>query len=47
MAQTEEILDAAVTGIPRVAKVIAEIPTEHRERALEAADGVTSKQCGT
>jgi len=38
MAQTEEILDAAVTGIPRVAKVIAEIPTEHRERALEAAE---------
>ena len=38
MAQTEEILDAAVTGIPRVAKAIAEIPTEHRERALEAAE---------
>ena len=30
--------NAAVTGIPRVAKVIAEIPTEHRERALEAAE---------
>jgi hypothetical protein len=36
--QTEMILADAITGIPRVAKKIAEIPTEFRESALEAAE---------
>ncbi len=37
-AQTERILAAAITGIPRVAKRIAKTPTEFREQALEAAE---------
>ncbi len=36
--QTERILADAITGIPRVAKRIAEIPTEFRESALQAAE---------
>ena len=36
--QTERILADAITGIPRVAKRIAEIPTEFRECALEAVE---------
>ena len=35
--ETERILEAAVAGIPRVAKIIAEIPTALHERAFEAA----------
>jgi hypothetical protein len=35
-SETETILRAAVAGIPRVAKTIAEIPTELREPALDA-----------
>ena len=35
--ETGRILEAAVAGIPRVAKMIAEIPTESRERAFKAA----------
>ncbi|MGA2982137.1 MAG: hypothetical protein ABSD76_21280 [Terriglobales bacterium] len=31
-------LEAAVAGIPRVAQAIAELPTEHRAKALEAAE---------
>jgi hypothetical protein len=33
-----EILEAAVAGIPRLAKTIAEIPTALRERAFEAVE---------
>ena len=36
--ETERILEAAVAGIPRVAKTIADIPTGLRERAFEAAE---------
>ncbi len=36
--EVEEILEAAVAGIPRVAQAIAKIPTEHRVKALEAAE---------
>ena len=36
--ETERILEAAVAGIPRLAKTIAEIPTALRERAFEAAE---------
>jgi hypothetical protein len=35
-SESETILQAAVAGIPRVAKAIAEIPTGLREPALEA-----------
>jgi hypothetical protein len=35
-SETETVLRAAVAGIPRVAKTIAEIPTELREPALDA-----------
>jgi hypothetical protein len=40
MAQTEEILDAAVTGIPRVAKVIRDVPlfVEHCEAVATEID---------
>jgi hypothetical protein len=34
--ETEGILEAAVAGIPRVARTIAEIPIAFREQALEA-----------
>ena len=37
-SESERTLDAAVGGIPRVAKAIAEIPTALRQRALEAAE---------
>jgi hypothetical protein len=37
-AQTDDVLDAAVTGIPRVAESIARISSEHRERAFKAAE---------
>jgi hypothetical protein len=37
-SEAEEILEAAVAGIPRVAQAIAETPAEHRSKALEAAE---------
>lgn len=37
-SEAEEILGAAVAGIPRVAQAIAETPAEHRAKALEAAE---------
>jgi len=37
-SESVRTLDAAVGGIPRVAKAIAEIPTALRQRALEAAE---------
>jgi hypothetical protein len=38
--ETEKILKAAVAGMPRVAKIIADIPTESREPALKAAERI-------
>ena len=35
---TEEILEIAVAGVPRVARVIAAIPAEHWAEALAAAE---------
>ena len=37
-SEESEILEAAVAGIPRVAKVVASIPEEDREKALGAAE---------
>jgi len=37
-SSSEEVLEAAVAGISRVALAIAEISTEHRAKALEAAE---------
>jgi len=37
-SESVRTLDAAVGGIPRVAKAIAEIPNALRQRALEAAE---------
>ncbi len=37
ISEEEEILEAAVSGIPRVAEVVASIPEEERRRALHAA----------
>jgi len=37
-SSSEEVLEAAVAGIPRVAQAIAEIPSEHRDKALDAAE---------
>jgi hypothetical protein len=37
ISEEEEILEAAVAGIPRVAEVVASIPEEDRGRALNAA----------
>ena len=34
-SEPEKILEAAVAGIPRIAKVIADYPIELREGALE------------
>jgi uncharacterized protein YecA (UPF0149 family) len=36
--ESEKILEGAVSGTSRVAKTIAEVPTEFREQALEAAE---------
>ena len=37
-SEPEKILEAAVAGIPRIAKVIADYPIELREGALELAE---------
>jgi hypothetical protein len=34
----DEILSAAIAGVPKVAELIAAVPTEDRSRALEAAE---------
>jgi hypothetical protein len=34
----DETLSAAIAGLPKVAEVIAAVPTEDRARALEAAE---------
>jgi hypothetical protein len=36
--QTDDVLEAVVTGIPRVAESIARISTDHRERAFQAVE---------
>ena len=38
MASNEEILQGAITGIPRVAERIMHLPDEQRQRALEAVE---------
>ena len=37
-SEAEKILEVAVVGIPRIAKVIADFPIEFREGALEVAE---------
>jgi dihydrodipicolinate synthase/N-acetylneuraminate lyase len=37
-SEREEILEATIAGMPRVAQVIAAIPAKHRGNALEAAE---------
>jgi hypothetical protein len=37
-SEREKILEVAVSGIPRIAKVIADFPIEFREGALEVAE---------
>ena len=39
ISEAEEILAAAVAGIPRVAEAVASIPEEDRARALDAVEG--------
>jgi hypothetical protein len=34
----DEMLSAAIAGVPRIAEFIATVPTEERVRALEAAE---------
>ena len=34
----DDILSAAIAGVPRVAELIATVPAEERTRALEAAE---------
>jgi hypothetical protein len=36
--EPEDILEAAVAGVRKVAAAIAAVPEEHRERAFEAAE---------
>jgi len=36
--EKEEILEATIAGMPRVAEAIAAVPIEHRARALDAAE---------
>ena len=38
ISEEEEVLEAAVAGIPRVAEVVASIPDEDRARALDAVE---------
>ena len=35
----DEVLSAAIAGVPKVAEFIAAVPTEDRSRALDAAEG--------
>jgi hypothetical protein len=37
ISEKEEILETAVTALPRVAQIIAAIPAEQRAKALDAA----------
>jgi hypothetical protein len=37
-SEAEKILLLAIDGIPRIARVIAKIPTEHHKRAFDAAE---------
>lgn len=37
-SKLDEILSAAIAGLPRVAKLIAAVPVEDRGRALDAAE---------
>jgi hypothetical protein len=34
----DEILSAAIAGVPKVAEFIARVPTDYRSRALDAAE---------
>jgi hypothetical protein len=36
--EEDEVLSAAIAGVPRVAELIATVPAEDRSRALEAAE---------
>ena len=38
IAEIEKILEAALAGVPQVARVIADGPDEHREKAMAAAE---------
>jgi hypothetical protein len=38
ISEEEQILEAAVAGIPRVAEVVASIPEEDRAKALDAVE---------
>ncbi len=38
ISKKEEILEAAVAGIPKVAELVASIPEQDRTRALDAAE---------
>jgi hypothetical protein len=38
ISEDEEILEAAIAGLPRVAEVVASIPEEDRARALSAVE---------
>ena len=40
ISEEEEILEAAVTGIPRVAEVVASIPEKARAKALDAVKSI-------
>lgn len=37
-SKMDEILSAAIAGLPRVAELIATVPAEDRDRALDAAE---------
>ena len=39
ISEEEDILEAAVTGIPRVAEAVASIPKKARSKALAAVEG--------
>jgi hypothetical protein len=36
-AEEDEVLSAAIAGLPKIAELIATVPAEDRARALEAA----------
>jgi hypothetical protein len=38
MPDEDDVLSAAIAGVPRVAELIATVPAEERTRALEAAE---------
>ncbi len=47
LSSSDEVLEAAVAGIPEIARRIAFLPTENRASAFDAAFEVEQRKSGT